>query len=173
MGWCSRFQPSVSLSSAEGEYQALCAAGCYGVWLVRVLNEIGIMKQTPLKIYCDNQSAIAISENPVHHKYTKHIDIRMSWLKEAVRNLQLKVLYIKTQMNTSDIGTKPVGKVVFKDFTDAILGYRKLKMAPDHKCATFEDLHTTICGVGFWMLYPSDLYDELYSDYASLTQGQI
>ena len=94
--------------------------------------------------------------------------MRQSWLKEAVRNMQIKVLYVKTAMNTSDIGTKAVSKVVFKDFADALLGYRKLKVSPDHKCMSFEEPHTSICGIGFWAIYKCSEFEALAADYPSL-----
>jgi hypothetical protein len=55
----------VALSSCEAEYIAGTAATCQAVWLARLLGELlGVDTETP-KIMMDNQSAIALSKNPV------------------------------------------------------------------------------------------------------------
>ncbi|GJW41181.1 hypothetical protein Tco_0067026, partial [Tanacetum coccineum] len=66
---------SVAMSSAEAEYVA--AVGCCAsiLWMKSQLSDYDIhYKMVP--IFCDNTSAIAISNNLVLHSRTKHIDIR-------------------------------------------------------------------------------------------------
>ncbi|GJS36435.1 ribonuclease H-like domain-containing protein [Tanacetum coccineum] len=73
--WSAKKQQSVALSFAEAEYYVV--AGCYAniLWMKSQLNDYDIhYKMVP--IFCDNTSAIAISNNPVHRCRTKHIDIR-------------------------------------------------------------------------------------------------
>jgi len=41
VSWSSKKQPTVSLSSTEAEYKALCAATCEVVWLRRLLQDVG------------------------------------------------------------------------------------------------------------------------------------
>ena len=64
--WRSKKQPVVSRSSAESEYRALALGICEGMWLVRLLNELGVNTGGPVKVRCDNMSAIKIANNPVH-----------------------------------------------------------------------------------------------------------
>ncbi|GJX32962.1 retrovirus-related pol polyprotein from transposon TNT 1-94 [Tanacetum coccineum] len=76
--WSAKKQQSVAMSSAEAEYVA--AAGCCAsiLWMKSQLNDYDIhYKMVP--IFCDNTSAIAISNNPVLHSRTKHSDIREFW----------------------------------------------------------------------------------------------
>jgi hypothetical protein len=38
-----------------------------GVWLQRVLLELGLSEKDPIILYCDNKAAINIANNPVQH----------------------------------------------------------------------------------------------------------
>ena len=42
-----------------------------------------------LKVFEDNQGAIALSKNPEFHKRTKHIDIRYHFVRERVDDDQV------------------------------------------------------------------------------------
>ncbi|GJY21731.1 hypothetical protein Tco_0394297 [Tanacetum coccineum] len=70
--WITKKQQSVAMSSAEAEYVA--AVGCCAniLWMKSQLSDYDIHYKMVL-IFCDNTSAIAISNNPVLHSRTKHI----------------------------------------------------------------------------------------------------
>ena len=46
------------------------------------LREIGIHLVDPITLHMDAKSAIALAKNPMHHKRSKHIDIKYHWLRE-------------------------------------------------------------------------------------------
>jgi len=46
-----------------------------------MLEEYGV-QQGVLTLYCDNLSTISISNNPIQHSKTKHIDIRRHFIVE-------------------------------------------------------------------------------------------
>ena len=52
--WSSKKQNIVSLSSAEAEYQAMCATTCETVWLWRLLQNVGEEQKYAKTIRCDN-----------------------------------------------------------------------------------------------------------------------
>ena len=58
---------------------------CEGLWLRRVLKELKISDEELMKMFCDNQSAISIAKNPVHHDRTKHVEIDRHFIKEKIR----------------------------------------------------------------------------------------
>ena len=62
-------------------------------------------------MYEDNQGAIALIENPVHHQRTKHIDIRYHFIREQVINDCIDVEYLQTDLMVADCLTKPVGRI--------------------------------------------------------------
>ncbi|GJU31286.1 retrovirus-related pol polyprotein from transposon TNT 1-94 [Tanacetum coccineum] len=65
-------------------------------------------------IFCDNTSAIAISNNPVLHSRTKHIDIRYHFIRDHVLKGEIELHFIPTQYQLADIFTKPLDEPTFK-----------------------------------------------------------
>nr|CAN82240.1 hypothetical protein VITISV_044199 [Vitis vinifera] len=68
--WRSKKQSVVARSSAKAEYRALAQGICEGIWIKRVLSELGQTSSSPILMMCDNQAAISIAKNPVHHDRT-------------------------------------------------------------------------------------------------------
>ncbi|GJS46406.1 retrovirus-related pol polyprotein from transposon TNT 1-94 [Tanacetum coccineum] len=65
-------------------------------------------------IFCDNTSAIAISNNIVLHSRTKHIDIRYHFIKDHILKGDIKLHFTPTQYQLADIFTKPLDEPTFK-----------------------------------------------------------
>lgn len=75
MTWRSKKQSVVSRSSAEAEFGDLALGICEGIWIRRLLKELGITTEKPIKMFCDNQTVISIAKNYVDHDRTKHMEI--------------------------------------------------------------------------------------------------
>ena len=75
----------MSTSTAEAEYIAAGSCCAQILWIKNQLNDYGVVVNK-IPIFCDNTSAIAISNNPVQHSRTKHIDIRYHFIREHVMN---------------------------------------------------------------------------------------
>jgi hypothetical protein len=78
--WFNRKHTSVALSSTEAEYMAMSMASCEAIWLHKLLTGLFDQELEPTVIYCDNQSCIKLSENPVFHDRSKHIEIRYHFI---------------------------------------------------------------------------------------------
>ncbi|GJV17020.1 hypothetical protein Tco_1362343 [Tanacetum coccineum] len=72
----SKKQDCTAMSSAEAEYVALSASCAQVMWMRTQLKDYGF-NYNKIPLYCDSQSAIAISCNPVQHSRTKHIHTRL------------------------------------------------------------------------------------------------
>jgi hypothetical protein len=112
ISWSSKKQATVALSSAEAEYIALNSAACQAVWLRKILEDVGQMQQQPTPIYCDNQSAISMTKNPVFHGRSKHIDIRLHYIRDLVAEKTVEMKFVSSENQKADILTKalPLGK---------------------------------------------------------------
>ncbi|GJZ25941.1 retrovirus-related pol polyprotein from transposon TNT 1-94 [Tanacetum coccineum] len=78
VSWMSKKQNCTAMSSAEAEYVALSASCAQVMWMRTQLQDYGF-NYNKIPLYCDSQSAIAISCNPVQHSRTKHIHTRTEY----------------------------------------------------------------------------------------------
>ncbi|GJX48173.1 hypothetical protein Tco_0273363 [Tanacetum coccineum] len=81
----TRKSTSGGIQFLEAEYVALSASCAQVMWMRTQLQDYGF-NYNKIPLYCDFQSAIAISCNPVQHSRTKHIHTRYHFIKEQVEN---------------------------------------------------------------------------------------
>eukprot|EP00253_Pinus_taeda_P026533 PITA_26533 len=120
VSWYSRKQRSVALSSAEAEYMAASQVACEAIWMQKILVGLFGQMMDPTVTYCDNQSCIKLSKNPVFHDRTKHIDIHYHHLRDCVVKKIMMLLYILTEEQDADILTKALSKGKFEFHRDRI-----------------------------------------------------
>ncbi|CAL2255134.1 unnamed protein product [Prunus armeniaca] len=112
--WASIKQSSVALSTAEAEYVSAAEATAQAIWLRFVLSDFGEEQVGATPILCDNTSAIAITKNPVHHHKTRHINRRFHFIRDALQNGEIDLLYCKIEEQTADIFTKALARDRFE-----------------------------------------------------------
>jgi hypothetical protein len=120
ISWYSRKQKSVALSSAEAEYMAANQASCEAIWLRKILADLFDIDLDPTTIFCDNQSCIKLSENPVFHDRSKHIEIIYHFIRDKVQNGVVKPQYVPTNEQVADILTKGLPKGMFEYFREKL-----------------------------------------------------
>lgn len=123
ISWASKLQPTVALSSAEAEYMAACAAVQEAIHLRLLMHDLGFEQKEATVIYEDNQGCIALSDNPVFHKRTKHIDIRYHFIRERVTSKEIELKYVATEHQLADLLTKGLPKPRVIALRRPILGY--------------------------------------------------
>jgi len=111
--WQSQKQKIVALSSCEAEYIAATIGACQGVWLARLLAELKSEEASAVTLRIDNESAIALSKNPVFHDRNKHIDVRFHFIRECVEEDRVRLQSIGTTEQLADILTKALGRERF------------------------------------------------------------
>eukprot|EP00253_Pinus_taeda_P027165 PITA_27165 len=84
VSWFIWKQQSVALSSAEAEYMVVNLASCEAISLCKMLFSLFGQPLRPSMIFCDNQSCIKLTENPVFHDRSKHIGIRYHFMRDYV-----------------------------------------------------------------------------------------
>jgi hypothetical protein len=80
VSWCSRKQTFMALITAEAEYIALSVAVCKAVWLRMLLAYLFGHVLDSTVIHCDNQRCVKLSENPMFHDKSKHIEIKYHYI---------------------------------------------------------------------------------------------
>ena len=113
--WRSKKQTVVSRSSAEAEYRALADGICEGVWLRRILRELKMEDEGPVRVLCDSQAALSIVKNPVHHDRTKHVELDRHFIYEKVNNKEFEMEYVPSKQQIADILTKALPRDMFDD----------------------------------------------------------
>lgn len=54
------------------------------LWLQRVLEELQIAINLPIKLYCNNKAAISIVQNPIQHNGMKQLEIDRHFIKGKI-----------------------------------------------------------------------------------------
>ncbi|GKA68228.1 putative RNA-directed DNA polymerase [Tanacetum coccineum] len=108
--WRSKKQKVVALSSAEAEFRGIARGITEVLWIRKLLTEIGYPPQEPSKVMSDNKAAIQISENPVQHDRTKHIEIDRHFIKEKLEAEVITLPFVRSQEQLADILTKVVNE---------------------------------------------------------------
>ncbi|CAH9071025.1 unnamed protein product [Cuscuta europaea] len=114
VSWFNKKQNSIATSTVEAEY--IVAGSCCAqiLWMKQQLKDYG-EETKEISILCDNTSAIAITHNPVFHSKTKHIEIRHHFIREHVEKKTIKLEYIPTEKQLTDIFTKPLNEPRFNE----------------------------------------------------------
>ena len=86
------------------------------VWLRKLLVGLYGQPMIPTIIHYDNHSSIKLSVNPVFHDRSKHIEIPYHYVKDMVDRNTIKLEYICTTYQTTDILTKPLSRVKIDHF---------------------------------------------------------
>ncbi|KAH9697780.1 Integrase catalytic domain-containing protein [Citrus sinensis] len=106
-----------SLMYAMAEFVAATEAVKEGKWLCGILNELWL-RQKIFTIFCDNQSAIHLIKNQVYHERTKHIDVRLHFIRDEVSKGVVSVSKIHTDVNPANVLTKVVPTAKFNFFVN-------------------------------------------------------
>ncbi|CAM9467817.1 unnamed protein product, partial [Phaeothamnion confervicola] len=123
ISWNSRLQTTVALSSTEAEYMAACAAAQEAIHLRQLLKDLHQQQRRATTIYEDNQGCIALGNNPVFHRRTKHIDIRYHFVRERIASKEIALTYIPTGEQLADMMTKNLNGLKLAELAAQAMGY--------------------------------------------------
>ncbi|KAL3697894.1 hypothetical protein R1sor_011970 [Riccia sorocarpa] len=126
LSWHSKRQTTVALSSTESEYQALQECTKEVCWLRSILSEINLLNTGPTVIWCDNQSMLKSSKNPIFHARTKHIEVHFHFVREKIIDGTIEAKYIPSGLQLADIFTKALGRAKFLEFRE-LIGLKSLQ----------------------------------------------
>ncbi|KAD0631047.1 hypothetical protein E3N88_43956 [Mikania micrantha] len=118
--WRSKKQKVVALSSAEAEFRGIARGLAEVLWIRKLLAEIGFSQTKASGIMCDNKAAIQISENPVQHDRTKHLEVDRHFIKEKLEAGIIELPFVRSEDQLADILTKAVNGRIFNKCLDKL-----------------------------------------------------
>ena len=104
---CNKKQSSVALSTVEAKHIALSVAVCEAVWLHKLLADLSEHVLDSTIIHYGNQSCVKISDNPMFHDKSNHIEIKYHFIRDMVQRKEVLVQYLSRDEQVVDVLTKP------------------------------------------------------------------
>ncbi|XP_052875883.1 secreted RxLR effector protein 161-like [Gossypium arboreum] len=119
ISWKSVKQTLVASSTMAAEFVACYEASNHGIRLRNFVTRLRILENVkrPLKLFCDNKSAVLYSNNNRSSSKSKHIDIKFLVVKERVQNGQISIEHIGANSMIADPLTKGLPLKVFHEHT--------------------------------------------------------
>ena len=124
VSWRSSRQGGVTLSSAEAEFVAASQAGQEAIYLRALLRGFNFRQVGATEIWEDNASCIMMSENPANRERTRHVDTRVHYLRELVRDGHVKLLKCAGPQNVADALTKSLPRPALSKHRQYMWGTR-------------------------------------------------
>lgn len=123
--WRTFKQKSISLSTMESEFVALTEATKELIWFNRIITECHnkhIFTNQPVKptLLVDNMAAIDFIKSPIENYRTKHIDVKLFFVRDLLNQELFQVKHVASKSNLSDIFTKPMTKHDLNKFIEVI-----------------------------------------------------
>ena len=121
VSWKSRAMRTHALSSTEAEYIVMSELCCEILFVRQILEFLGFEIEYPIIVHCDNVGAIFLANNAKVSSRTKHIDLKTHFVREYIDKGVVKIVFIRSAENDSDIWTKNVGEGTFTRHTDKFM----------------------------------------------------
>jgi hypothetical protein len=125
--WRSKSQKGVTLPSTEAEYVAMSEAVKEVNLIYYLLRDIGIEFELPIIVKTDNVGAMFMAQNRSSGVRTRHVDTRYHFVRENLDDGIIKIEFIKSVENQSDIFTKNVTQEIYERTRRKVFGgvYRR------------------------------------------------
>lgn len=120
--WRCTKQPVIALSTTKAEHRACSESGQDLLWASQLLSLLlAVLKQpTSLpSLFCDNQGAIALLENPVYQHRTRHIDVWLQWIQHHIAANDFSLHYFQSSENLADGMTKILPPLPHSNFLNS------------------------------------------------------
>ncbi|KAE8683864.1 hypothetical protein F3Y22_tig00111166pilonHSYRG00202 [Hibiscus syriacus] len=124
VSWKSNLQSVVALSTTVAEYITVTEAIKEAMLLKGMVEELGI-QQNVVTVFCDNQSTIHLTRNQVFHERSKHIDVKLHFVRDMVAKGSIIVENISTEENPADMLTKALPAAKFRHCLDLVNSIEK------------------------------------------------
>ncbi|OMO90088.1 Integrase, catalytic core [Corchorus capsularis] len=111
--WKTKKQNTVARSSAEAEYRSMALTCTELLWLRALLKDLSVQHCSPMSLFCDNQAALYIANNPVFRERTKHVEVDCYFVRDHVLAGDIHTHYVASKDQVADLFTKALGNDAF------------------------------------------------------------
>ena len=138
VSWSAKRQASVTLSSQEAEFVAASQLGVELLYVRTLMKDFGYEQKKPTVTWEDNAATILLSKNPVNRQASRHIDTRVHFLRDLVRDKVMELHKCAGTNNPSDALTKSVPGPTLEKHREFMMGTTR----------TFQAFQSTATGQG-------------------------
>ena len=103
-------QARTATSTPVAEYVALASGLKQLLWIKQIIEECGIEVQIPMLVEEDNQTCIAVAKNPMAQKRTRHMDIKLHFIRDYINDGTIVLHWCPTTEMLADMLTKALAK---------------------------------------------------------------
>ncbi|KAM1128224.1 hypothetical protein ACFX15_037517 [Malus domestica] len=116
VSWKSAKQTVIATSTMEVEFVACFEGMKQAAWLKNFLTDLKIVNsvQKPVKMFCDNNSAVFFAKNNKRTSASRLMDVKFLKVREQVKKRVIEVQHISTTMMIADPLTKALSIGEFK-----------------------------------------------------------
>ena len=116
-------------STCEAEYIATSEVANEGVRMKDCISDLGVVPSAsgPMKIFCDNTREFSLAKESRFHKRTKHIKRRFNSIRDQVKEGDIEICKIHTDLNVAYPLTKPLSRAKHDQHQDS-MGVRIIRM---------------------------------------------
>jgi hypothetical protein len=115
-------QETTTLSVTESEFVAAVSAVQDMLYEMRVLESIGLKVQLPMVLEVDNKGVVDLANNWSVGGRTRHISVRVNFIRELKEQGLLCVVWIPMDENSADLFTKNLPGPLFEKHANVFIG---------------------------------------------------
>jgi len=104
------------------EFVAASQAGQEVLYLRVLLKGFAYLQHGPTEIWEDNTSCILMSENPTNRERSRHVDVRVHFLRDMFRDGSVKLIKCAGTQNVADALTKSLPRPAFHKHREFLKG---------------------------------------------------
>ena len=124
IGWKSSTQKCTTPATCEAEHVALCDASKKALFtralLVSLQPELSGMR---VDIFGDNEGSKAIANNPSSASRSKHIDVKLHFIRGLIRPGEVRILHVGAEEQHADVLTKALWRNKFMVQRAALMNF--------------------------------------------------